>query len=65
MDISVGDVLEMKKNHPCGEKHFEVMRIGADIKIKCRGCGREMMLPRLKVEKAAKRIVKTALNVDK
>ncbi len=58
MDISVGDTLEMKKQHPCGGKRFSVLRTGADIKIRCLVCGREMMLPRLKVEKAVKRIIK-------
>ena len=58
MDIAVGDVLEMKKQHPCGGKRFSVLRTGADIKIHCMTCGREMMLPRLKVEKAIKKITK-------
>lgn len=56
MDISVGDILTMKKPHPCGSKTFTVTRIGADFKIKCTGCGREMMLPRTKVEKSIKKI---------
>lgn len=54
--ISVGDILEMKKLHPCGEKCFKVLRIGADIKIECVGCGRTLTLDRLKVEKMIKRI---------
>lgn len=54
--ISVGDILEMKKLHPCGEKRFKVLRIGADIKIECVGCGRTLTLDRLKVEKMIKRI---------
>ena len=51
MDIRVGDVLEMKKNHPCGSRRFEVLRIGMDFGLRCAGCGREMMIPRLKAEK--------------
>lgn len=51
MDIRVGDVLEMKKNHPCGSRRFEVLRIGMDFRLRCAGCGREMMIPRLKAEK--------------
>lgn len=51
MDIRVGDILEMKKNHPCGERRFEVLRIGMDFRLRCLGCDHEMMLPRLKVEK--------------
>ena len=58
MEICVGDIAEMKKDHPCGEKHFEVMRTGADVRLRCKGCGRELMLDRLKAEKAIKRILK-------
>ena len=54
MDIRVGDLLTMKKQHPCGSSTFEVLRIGMDFKIKCSGCGREIMLPRQKVEKSIK-----------
>lgn len=56
MNISVGDTVLMKKPHPCGAREFTVTRIGADFKIKCLGCGREMMLPRSKVEKNIKEI---------
>lgn len=58
MDIRTGDILEMKKQHPCGNKLFEVLRIGMDFKIKCTACGREVMLPRAKVEKNIKNIIK-------
>ncbi len=56
MDIRVGDILEMKKNHPCGSRSFEVLRIGMDFRLRCAGCGREMMIPRLKAEKNIRRI---------
>lgn len=56
MDISVGDILTMKKQHPCGSKEWEVTRIGADFKIKCLGCGHMVMLPRVKVEKSIKKV---------
>lgn len=56
MDININDILHMKKQHPCGEKRFLVLRIGMDFKIKCMGCGREVMLPRSKVEKNIKKI---------
>ncbi len=56
MQIAVGDVLIMKKNHPCGENRFEVLRVGMDFKLRCLGCGREMMLPRSKAEKSLKRV---------
>ena len=55
--ISVGDILEMKKNHPCGAKTFKVARVGSDIKLSCEGCGRTVTLERVKVEKMIKRII--------
>ena len=56
-EFDVGDKVEMKKQHPCGSKVWEIIRVGADIKIKCTGCGRIVMLPRNKFEKNAKKIV--------
>lgn len=59
MDIRVGDLLEMKKPHPCGKsecKRFEVLRIGMDFKIRCKGCGHEIMAPRVKLEKNIKKV---------
>lgn len=61
MDISVGDVLLMKKNHPCGENKFLVLRVGMDFKLKCQKCGREFMTPRLKAEKNIKKILKETI----
>lgn len=58
MDVQVGDCLLMKKAHPCGAKEFEVLRIGMDFKIRCKGCGHEVMLPRLKCEKNIKKIIR-------
>lgn len=49
MDIQVGDILTMKKPHPCGSKNWQVLRIGADLKLKCCTCGHELMQPRFKV----------------
>lgn len=62
MNIRTGDILEMKKQHPCGNKLFEVMRIGMDFKIKCTSCSREVMLPRAKVEKNIKNVIKDKNN---
>ena len=56
LKIRVGDTLELKKPHPCGEKRFLVMRIGSDIRIVCLGCQRDMTLQRIKLEKAIKKI---------
>ncbi|MBQ5841335.1 MAG: DUF951 domain-containing protein [Clostridia bacterium] len=58
MDIQLGDILEMKKNHPCGSRQFEVLRIGMDFRLRCVGCGHEMMLPRLKAEKNIRKVVR-------
>ena len=60
MDVRVGDVLRMKKPHPCGSLEFTVLRVGMDFKIRCNGCGREVMLPRKKAEKALKKIILSA-----
>lgn len=54
----LGDIVEMKKDHPCGSKEWEITRLGADIKIKCCGCGRIVMLPRSKFEKDVKKIIR-------
>ena len=58
MDIQVGDKLLMKKKHPCGCDVFTVNRIGMDFRLKCDGCGREFMVPRVKAEKSVKKIIK-------
>ena len=59
MDVRVGDVLELKKVHPCGSKTWLVLRVGMDFRLKCQGCGHELMLPRSKAEKAIKKIQRT------
>ena len=56
MDIKLGDILTMKKPHPCGSVRWQVTRIGADFKLRCLGCGREIMSPRSKVERGIRRI---------
>ena len=56
MDIQVGDRLEMRKPHPCGNHTFEVLRIGMDFRLRRVGCGREFLAPRLKIEKHIKAV---------
>ena len=56
MDVQVGDVLELKKAHPCGSRQWLVLRVGMDFRLRCQGCGHEMMVPRVKAEKAIKKI---------
>ena len=58
MDIHVGDVLKMKKNHPCGSSEWEVLRVGADFRLKCLGCGHQIMIARRQVEKNTRGIRK-------
>jgi hypothetical protein len=57
MDIKLGDILVMKKTHPCGDKQWKVLRVGADFRLKCLGCGHEIMIPRLKAEKNIRTII--------
>lgn len=56
MDVRIGDILYMKKPHPCGKDTFEVLRTGMDFRLRCTGCGREIMVVRSKAEKSIKRI---------
>ncbi len=53
-DYKVGDLVRFRKKHPCGEDIWEITRVGMDFKAKCTGCGRMIMLPRKKFEKAVK-----------
>ena len=57
MEINVGDILKLKKPHPCGSHEWEVLRVGADIRIKCRGCGHQVMIARRLLEKNIKEIL--------
>lgn len=56
MQIDVGDIIEMKKQHPCGEKSFLVLRSGMDFRLRCVKCGREFMIARTKAEKNIRKI---------
>ena len=57
MDLQLHDILELKKDHPCGSRCWEVLRGGMDIKMKWQGCGHEVMQPRRKVEKMIRRVI--------
>ena len=57
LDIKAGDRVELKKPHPCGNKVFTVLRVGMDFKIRCESCGREVMVPRNKIEKNIKKVL--------
>ncbi|MBR5124611.1 MAG: DUF951 domain-containing protein [Clostridia bacterium] len=54
--MRVGDTLELKKPHPCGDKRFRVMRVGSEVRILCLGCGRDMVLDRVKLERAIRKL---------
>ena len=55
--LSSGDLIELKKPHPCGEHLFKVLRVGSDVRIVCTGCGRDMTLDRVKLEKSIKKVI--------
>lgn len=56
MNIQVGDIVTMKKQHPCGSKNWKILRIGADFRMECCGCGHIVMIPRVKAEKNIKNV---------
>lgn len=58
VEYNLNDIVIMKKVHPCGSNNFEIIRLGADIKIKCAKCGRVIMLPRVEFNKKIKKVVK-------
>lgn len=57
MEINIGDTLKLKKPHPCGSREWEVLRVGADFRIKCKGCGHQVMVSRKLLEKNIKEIL--------
>lgn len=58
--FDVGDIFKMKKPHPCGSQEWEILRVGADFRLKCMGCGHQIMVPRKLVEKNTRQITKKA-----
>lgn len=54
MDFQLGEIIKLKKQHPCGSSEWEILRIGADFRLKCQGCGHMIMVPRKLVEKNIK-----------
>ena len=62
--FTLGDIIELKKPHPCGAKEFSVLRVGGEMRIVCRGCGRDMTIDRIKLEKATKRIIQSAVREE-
>lgn len=56
----VGDIVKLKKKHPCGSYEWEILRVGADFRLKCTGCGHQIMIPRKQVERNTKELRKKA-----
>lgn len=57
MNYNLGDIVTMKKVHPCGSYDFEIIRLGADVKIRCVKCSRVIMIPRVELSKKIKKVV--------
>ncbi len=57
MDLRLGDIIEVKKNHPCGNNQFEIMRTGIDFRIRCLKCNKQVWITRVKLEKRIKKIL--------
>ena len=60
--FALGDAVAMKKAHPCGVNQWTIIRVGADVKIKCQGCGRVVMLPRQEFISKASKLMKTEVD---
>lgn len=58
LDLRVGDIVKLKKKHPCGGYHWEISRTGIDIGLRCLCCGRKVLVPRVKIERNIKLIIK-------
>jgi len=56
MEYEVGDIVKLKKKHPCGSQEWEILRVGADFRLKCTGCGHQVMMPRRQVEKSMREL---------
>ena len=63
MDVRLQDILVMKKPHPCGNKEWLVLRTGMDFRLRCQGCGHEVLQPRSKAEKNIRQILRDGVSV--
>lgn len=64
MQLNVGDVVKLKKKHPCGGYEWEILRIGADFRIRCTTCDRQVWLPRREVERRITKIISTVVQPE-
>jgi len=62
--LYVGDVVRTRKAHPCGSDQWEIIRLGADVRIRCVGCGRSVLMPRVKLERRIRQFVRRAAPPD-
>lgn len=58
--FNLGDIVQMKKPHPCGTNEMEIIRMGMDIRVKCTGCKHSVLIPRVKFEKRIKKVLRSA-----
>lgn len=58
MDLNVGEIIKLKKQHPCGSSEWEILRTGMDFRLKCMGCEHQIMIPRKQVEKSIRQVRK-------
>lgn len=64
VDIRVGDIVRMKKGHPCGSNEWEIMRVGIDFRLRCSGCGHQIMIPRKQAEKNIRKVFRDGAEVN-
>ncbi len=64
MDVRLQDILELKKPHPCGGRQWTVLRVGMDFRLRCTVCGHEVMVPRAKIEKSIRCILRGGEKID-
>ena len=55
--LHVDDIIQLRKPHPCGERQFRILRVGSLVRVVCQGCGRDMNVDRIKLEKAIQRVI--------
>jgi len=63
MEYQIGDIVKLKKPHPCGSQEWEILRVGADFRLRCEGCGHQIMVPRKLVEKNT-RVLRKKLEIN-
>lgn len=64
MEFNIGDIIKLKKQHPCGSHEWEVLRVGMDFRLKCMGCGHQVMVPRKLVEKNVRGVKKAPESME-